>query len=216
MFDLSKECNIVALDAYYVLLYIVGLLPVVPGVVTHCGDLGKLSFRPAKLERDDHLVIVKLPFKGFDYSQLNNIIIKTLSKELRDQDFVKIAQMMKKMMSTIKRKNKLSEKIDNIHLTTKLSEKTKCKILSAWFSDAILGPFCITRSLHMIEFSQILPSNAICCQTTNKLRYLLPFGSFWDFEMDHAILMDKNYFVISGQDNVAMEYPRRLIISTLD
>ena len=60
----------------------------------------------------------------------------------------------------------------------------------------------------MIDYGEEISSTCLANETTNKLRKSLPYlNFFWHFVMDHVIMVDKNYFVISGEKNVEMCYP---------
>ena len=205
VFDLSKESNLVPLDPYSLLLYIAGLLPAIPGILIPCGDYGYASFRPAKLERDDHLILIKLTNK-LDPQNLEHVI-DAFCDDLGTDVFIKVGKMMKKVITTMKKRKKkqsVFDQICNLVLTGTMIKTTKKEILHLWFSDAILGPIFITRSLELIEFDEAVESKAIYCSTTNKLKAKM---SFWQFTMDHVILMDKNYFIINGKDCEDMDYP---------
>lgn len=224
VFDLSKETNVSCLDPYFVLLYIIGELPVVPGMTVDTAShvVGRrVSFKPAKMQRDDHLVICKYHPEYFSYKLQ---IIQTIaeSPDLSDEKFVKIAELMKQRISTIrklKKKNhnkiKHFQMIKDINLTSssKLSLQTKREILNLWFSDAITGPICITRSLEVIEFSDELTSDVLMNETTKKIRNVVGKHNFWQFKFNHLMLVDQHYFLISEQESVAMNFPAEIGIS---
>ena len=210
VFDLSKESNVVPLDPYSLLLYVGGLLPAVPGVLVPCGNYGYVSFRPANLERDDHLVLVKL--KNQSDPEVLETVIQALCEDLGDDVFIKVGMMMKKMITTMKQRKKkksIFQRISSLVLTQPTSSDTKKEILLLWFSHAILGPVFITRSLELIQFDEPVASKAICCSTTNKIKGRNRW-SFWDFSMDHVILMDRNYFIFDGEDCEDMDYPQEI------
>lgn len=224
VFDLSKEINISCLDPYFVLLYIIGELPVVPGMTVEAASqiVGRrVSFKPAKMQRDDHLVICKYHPEYFSYKVQ---IIQTLaeSSDLNDEKFVKIAELMKQRVSTIikvKKKNhnkvKYFDMIKDINLTSssKLSLQTKMQILNLWFSDAITGPICITRSLEVMEFPDELTSDVLMNETTKKIRDVVGKHNFWQFKFNHLMLVDQHYYLISGQESFVMNFPDEIGIS---
>ena len=222
VFDLSKETNISCLDPYFVLLYIIGELPVVPGMIVEAAShiVGRrVSFKPAKMQRDDHLVICKYPPEYFSYKVQ---IIKTIASDLSDEKFVKIAELMKQRISTItkvKKKNhkkiKHFKRIKEINLTSssKLSMETKIEILNLWFSDAITGPICITRSLAVMEFPDELTSDVLMNETTKKIKDVVGIHNFWQFKFNHLMLVDQHFFLISGQESFDMDFPIDIGIS---
>ena len=103
VFDLSKEINIVAFGPYCVLSYVIGELPAFPCILQVSGDI-KIAFRPAKLERDDHLVVAKLKHEHQPHDL--NIIIEILMHDLTEENFIKIGYTMKKFISTIPKDKK--------------------------------------------------------------------------------------------------------------
>ena len=211
VFDLSKELNICSLDPLSTLLYATGFLPVIPGSLIHCEGYGNLSFKPTQLERDDHLIIVKLPTK---WSKTDvDKIVDVLVQNLPEDELLKLAQMLQKFISTkkeyTKQQKKIVKSIKTLDLSNKLNENTKHKILLCWFSNVMVGPFCITRTLEYIQFNNnnALSVEDIGCEIINKLKNCLEDSTFWKFNMDYVIIMDKNYFLISGQENELMKYP---------
>ena len=215
VFDLSKETNLICMDAYCLLLYITGLLPLIPGKLLETTPLGKLSYRPAKLQRDDHLVIVKIE-NPFTANQLK-LLIQTIPDYISDAKLIIIAQIMQQITATIVQPNNaqqpLFDRIRNIKLTEQLSKETKIEILHLWFTNAISGLFCITRSLEFIEFDKPLSAKSISCELTNKLKQLdeAEWRLCWENEMDHVILMDTNYYIIPGKYKFIINYPMDVI-----
>ena len=212
VFDISKESNLVPLNAYCLILYIAELFPTIPGILLPCANYGFASFSPAILQRDDHLILVKI-INQFEPQHMNHII-EVLCDNLGDHIFIKIGQMMQKMITTInikklKKKQGLFVRICKLVLIGTITKETKNEILHLWFSDAIVGPIFITRSLDLIKFDEPMKADSICCEITNKLKKKIG-DSFWNFSMDHVILMDKHYFVIDGQNCKDMDYPKEI------
>ena len=216
VFDLSKELNICPMDTFSALLYVTGFLPVIPGSLINCDGYGHLSFKPRQLERDDHLIIVKLPHKWSrtDVDKMVDVLLQNLPED----ELLKIGQMLQKFISTKKELTRdqktFVNSISNLDLSNKLNHDTKHKILSCWFSNVMVGPFCITRTLDYIEFNNnnnnALSDDDISCEIINKLKNCLEDSTFWKFKMDYMIIMDKNYFTISGRENELMKYPLQI------
>lgn len=218
VFDLSKELNICPMDTLSALLYVTGFLPVIPGSLINCAGYGHLSFKPRQLERDDHLIIVKLPHKWSttDVDKMVDVLLQNLPED----ELLKIGQMLQKFISTKKEyatdQKTFVNSMRNLDLSNKLDQNTKHTILSCWFSNVMVGPFCITRALEYIEFSNnnnndnALSDDDISCEITNKLKNCVDDSKFWKFNMDYMIIMDKNYFAISGRENELMKYPLQI------
>ena len=217
VFDLSKELNICPMDTLSALLYVTGFLPVIHGSLINCDDYGDLSFKPRQLERDDHLIIVKLAHKWSttDVDKMVDVLVQNLPED----ELLKIGQMLQKFISTKKEyttdQKKFVKSIRNFDLSNRLNQNTKHKILSCWFSNVMVGPFCITRTLEYIEFNNnnnALSDADISCEIINKLKNCMEdsIKTFWKFNMDYMIIMDKNYFAISGRENELMKYPLQI------
>lgn len=212
VFDVSKEINLVPMDPLLLLLYVTGLMPLVPGVTMSCGKFGVLSFKPTQLERDDHLIIIKEP-NGYTSKQVL-AIVNTFAQDLPESILIKIGEMLQKFIATKKcetiRSQKMRgtlSKISTLQLSSRLTWETKESILKLWFSNAIEGPFCITRALDYVEFDNDgLSSDAICCESLTRLKKCISSAEFWQFKMQFIIIMDEHYFVISGRESEIMKY----------
>ena len=202
VFDVSKELLIVPMDPLFVLLYVTELLPVVPSITQSCGGFGNLASTPTQLERE--------PNKWTKKEVL--AIVNAFVQDLPESTFIKIGAMLQKFIATKKQPTRSQKveafpKIKNLQLSSRLTQRTKQLILKLWFSNAIEGPFCITRALDYMEFDNDgLSAHAIRCQTLTKLKKRLPSTEFWAFKMQFIIIMDKHYFVLSGRENEMMKY----------
>lgn len=214
VFDLAKELHLLSLQPLTILLYVIGSLPAVPGILIRCGELGLLSFKPAQLDRDDLLTIVKGSNK-LSKEDLK-IIINVLADELIEDNFIKIGKLMQKFISTKRKEVSRDDasalrRIKYLGLSpTELTRNTKKSILKLWFSDIISGPLFITRSLDYIEFDGDKGRHAsdLDCGVVNKLKKRVSGSSgFWCYRMNYVIVMDKNFFCISGAANEDMNYP---------
>lgn len=215
VFDLSKEINLIPFRPLLALMYITGSLPVVPGCYIKCGgDYGHLSYKPRRLERDDHLIIVKLQ-NSFNKKH-TKLLIDAFVEDLSDDTLIKIGKMIKKFVRTKKHSTKeqkrLFKQIITLDLSTSLSEKSKKAVLRYWFSDAMVGPICITRSLSYMEFEDdALAADVLCSKTIQKLKESVPsFSECWKFKINYVIFMDKHYFCITGAENETMQYPLQI------
>ena len=212
--DLAKELHFVSMQPLPILLYVIRQLVAVPGFVRSC-KFGYLSFKPVQLDRDDLLTIVKA-HNRLDDTDLKTII-DILASQLTEDNFIKIGKLMQKFISTKNKKGStvdkaLLRKIENLELSaTELRKSTKIRILKLWFSDVINGPIFITRSLDYIEFggAKGISASELGCGVVNKLKGRLSGRcvAFWQRRMNYVIVMDKNYFCISGAANEAMNYP---------
>ena len=219
VFDLSKEINLIPLRPLFCLMYVTGSLPVIPGCYIKCGrDYGQLSYKPTRLERDDHLIIVKLP-NSFD-EKYTKLFINAFMEDLTDDIVIKIGKMMKQFVTTkqdyTKEQKQLFKEIIDLDLSTSLSEKSKKAVLRYWFSDAMVGPICITRLLGYIEFDddEALTADSLCSKTIQKLKdSVSSFSAIWKFKMNYVIFMDKHYFGITGRENDIMHYPLEIVAS---
>ena len=209
VFDLAKETNFSCLDPYSLLLYLTGSLPAVPGTLNNAGNLGWLSYRPPNMERDDHLVIVK---SNEQYPEEHlKVMIETIASDLNEDEFIKIGFLMKKRILTIKKKSKTKgqfyKRIKSIDLESPFSKESKIEILNLWFSDAICGAFCITRTLELIDYPNFLTSDALMNATSAKIKAVFGTQNFWNFQMNYLILIDQNYFLIGGEESEDMDFP---------
>ena len=215
VFDLSKEINLIPFQPLFGLMYITGSLPVIPGCYFKCGaDYGQLSYKPRRMERDDHLIIIKLP-NCFNEKQ-TKLLINAFMEDLSDDYLIKIGKMMKQFVRTkqhcTKEQKRLFKEIINLDLSTSLSKKSKKAVLRFWFSDAMVGPICITRLLGCIEFDDnALTADALCSKTIQKLKESVSsFSAIWKFKMNYVIFIDKHYFGITGRENDTMHYPLQI------
>ena len=206
--DISKPLNIISFSPYFCLLYINGMLPVIPGILVESKHKELLSFKPAKFEPYDHLVIIKTKHNYTD--EQIEVIVEVLINNLNDDQFIKLAEIMKKRLtksSGCKISNASQAQLDKLNLIPPLTTKTKNCIICIWFGPEISGLFMISRALNIIEFKDPVSSDILLCEITNKIKSYKKDYNFWRFEMNYMILMDQNYYVINGPESEDMEWP---------
>ena len=221
VFDLMKEDNLFVLDPYSLLLFLTKKLPAIAGMSVLLGpqqnpnisNLLITTFRPASLERDDAIILIKSylsPKEQFDEPSMK-IVVDAIINGFSDDDFVQIGNEMKKFVVKKTAKNMdqktLFDKIIRLNLNTKhIARETKVQMLRLWFTNAISGPFCITRALDIVSSDHVLHSDAISCSITREIKNNAA-NSFWNFNMSYLMVTDTNYYVISGDINEAMDFP---------
>ena len=177
-FDISKQDNLWCCNDYMLLLYLWGKLPAIPGLAMKIGkdkETGRwvtAAFGPANQERGDHVVLMK-NYQPSRSKCVLRVIICQLITDFGDDKFDQLICEMKKFILTKTRKSRKKQKLFGGISTIKnngssLSQKMKVKALELWFSHAITGPKCITRSLDLVSSNVALKNGASSCQTTTK------------------------------------------------
>ena len=220
VFDISKPDNLWTLNDYMLLLYLWGKLPAIPGVGIKLGlDKGtgrwrSAAFCPANQERDDHVVLIKdcLPPRS---ERDEKVIICQLISDFGDDKFHKLICEMKKIVVTrttkSRKRQKLYDRISAINNNAQsLSTKVKVEALKLWFSHAITGPYCITRSLDLVTSNVTLNGGAISCETTRRIGMKLGVNNFWNFDINYFNFVDDDYYVINGGDSKELNFPKCL------
>ena len=59
----------------------------------------------------------------------------------------------------------------------------------------------------MIECEEGIESIAIMNRTTSKIKSVVGGKNFWKFRFDYTTALDKNYYVMSGAESEAMDFP---------
>ena len=218
VFDISKPDNLWCCNDYMLLLYLWGKLPAIPGVGLNFGmDKGKwlkAAFAPEHQERDDHAILMK-NYRPALPKRVLKVMISQLIADFGDDKFNRLISEMKKIIVTKTTKSKEKQKLfDRISAlpngagSSSLSRKIKVEVLELWFSEAITGPYCITRSLDLVSSNIALNSGAFSCETTRKIRMKLGLENFWDFDINYFNFIDKEYYVINGGDSEELNFPK--------
>ena len=100
-----------------------GELPVIPGKLFYIPKNGSSSFKPIKLKRDDHLMIVK--HKETATARRIKTIIDIIIRELKDDKLVNVGELMKKWTSTLAKQTRTHQRILELSLDTPSSTETK-------------------------------------------------------------------------------------------
>ena len=222
VFDLMKEDNLYVLDPYSLILFLTKKLPAIPGVAVFLGpkqhkmsqEIIVTSFRPSCLERDDAIVLIK-SYVDKQSPDLLEIVIKELIAGLSDEELINLGYEMQKFVvkqTTMNEPQKsLIDRIMRMNLGGRsITRSTKMEILSLWFSNAITGPFCITRALDLIGGHHLLNSNAVSCSITRSIQDQIGSDKFWNYSISYLLVTDPNYYIISGDINERMHFPREI------
>ena len=97
--------------------------------------------------------------------------------------------------------------LEKIELELPLSKERKKEILKSWFGDAVTGPICIMMTLELLECGE-LNSQRIMSNLTKKIHSMLHRMNFWNFHFNYLILLDENYFLITGFEAELMNFRR--------
>ena len=139
-----------------------------------------------------------------------------------DDKFIQLIKDMKinvnSKKATSPTKEKLFKRIMQINTDCQsLPEKIKIEILQCWFSEAITGPYCITRCLDVVTSNELLNDKALSCDTINKIK--LKTGdysrNFWKFNIKFLNLIDNKYYLITGHECEALVFQILLSINIL-
>ena len=223
VFDIAKPDNFWCCDPYILLLYLWGKLPAIPGIESQLlfinnGTEGIIptAFGPANQQRDDHMIIVKRE-QGPPSQPVQDAIISQFMQDFNDDKFIQLITQMKYIVTTKSTtspvKQELFNIITNINIAcTPLSTETKIQALKCWFSNAITGPYCITRSLDVVTSNLKLNQGAIECDSTTKIRSKLNIDGFWKFSIQYLNLIDNKYYVINGKQSDDLNFPQDIAI----
>ena len=204
IYDTGRYANFYGLTPYHLLLYILNKQPWIAGVL-HDTSHGQYSYGPRGWERDDHVVLVK------EKNQLKddetNELIEKLAENLSKDEVDKIQRIMQKFIAT-KSENKDNNIINSLNIENKeinFKEET-IRTLQSWFNDFLLGPFCITRSICYDNSVSLTATQLADPLTAKLLNEMKSVDDLWSFEADYLLLLDSNYFVISGKNNEEMQW----------
>ena len=221
VFDLMKEDNLYSLDPYSMLLFITKKLPAIPGVSVFLGpekhklseEIIVTSFRPACLERDDAIVLIK-SYVPEHNSEMLEIVMEEVIRGFNDKELFEVGFEMKKFVvkqtTMDETKRGLFDRISRLNLSGSLTRETKHEILTLWFSNAITGPFCITRALDLIGGQHVLNCAVISCAITRAVQARVGCDKFWNFAISYLLVTDPNFYIISGDINQEMNFPRQV------
>ena len=94
VFDTAKETNISCLTPYSALLYVIRKLLVISGKIFDVSKHASSSFKPIKLELDDHSMIVRHK-ENLSTKRMNKVIDIIIS-QFHDAKLVNVGELIKK------------------------------------------------------------------------------------------------------------------------
>ena len=209
IYDTSKKSKFHGFGPYQLLMYMTQRQPWAIAMTVQYGDHGPLAFVDREWSRDSHAVLVKHPnaLNQKDTRKLINI----LALKLKDEEIEMILKRMVKRMASIRGSSNDDERkemdriidIEARNENGRFDLKRKKEILHYWFSDIIIGPLLITRTLGLQELSH---SSEIMDPLTTRLRLRMN-PKFYEFDVDHITILDDLYFLIPGGDAHDMQWP---------
>ena len=204
IYDTGRYANFYGLTPYNLLLYILKKQPWIAGVI-HDTSVGKFSYGPRGWVRDDHVVLVKEKCKLKD-SEKNELIDK-LSDNLSKEEVDIIQRIMQKFIAT-KGNDKGCDIINSLNVEKKEVDLKieSIKTIKMWFDNVVLGPFCITRSVCYDDSVNLTAAQLADPLTAKLLNEMEMVEDFWCFEVNYLLLLDSNYFIISGKNNEEMQW----------
>lgn len=210
IYDTSKKAKFYGFTPLQLLSYLFGLQPWAVNFAEDAEEHGILAFVDTEWDRDDHAVIVKERNK-LDEETLKTVI-DILADKLSDENVEILLMRMTKRMATMDEKEmdenemkdmKAITMIEKTNVEGEFNVKTVKKILNIWFSNSIVGPFLITRSLSVHELDDY---DDIMDPLTREIQSQM-MEDIFDKVVDHIVILDDRYFLISGKDVYDMAWP---------
>ena len=210
IYDTSKKAKFYGFNPLQLLSYLIGHQPWAVNFAEDVDKYGTLAFVDTEWDRDDHAVIVKQRNK-MDKQTLETVI-DILAEELTYENIEIILMTMTKRMTTLEEKEMDEYEMKDMQSITKIEKsnvneefdiKTVKNILKIWFSNSIVGPFLITRSLsiHYVD-----DYDSILDPLTRKIQNGM-MEDIFEKMVDHIVMLDERYFLISGKDAYDMIWP---------
>ena len=210
IYDTSKRAKFYGFTPLQLLSYLIGLQPWVVNFAENHGGHGMLAFVDTEWDRDDHAVIVK-ERNQMDEQTLETVI-DILAEELSDGNVEILLMRMSKRMATMDEKEMDKDEMKEMQTIKMIEEsneegefniKTVKKILKVWFSNNMVGSFLITRSLSV---HQVDDYDSIMDPLTREIQNKM-MEDIFEKRVDHIVILDDRYFLISGKDVYDMAWP---------
>ena len=159
--------------------------------------------------RDSHAILVKQ--RNQMKKKQTKQMVKILAEYLTDGQIETVLQQLMKRTVTVEEKededeSKMIKQIASIqsqNLDGKFTNIKKREILYLWFKDIVIGPYMITRSLSTFDITNY---DTIQGPLIKIIRSKMDTDLF-GMELDHITLLDDRYYLISGADAKAMDWP---------
>ena len=213
IFNTSSRSKWYGFEPYHMLLYIIGKQP------WHIGELhdggtgyGRLGYRDPDWARDSHAVLFKTSL-DLEEEQVTELV-GCLAEALEDEDVDKLLKVMIKRMSTMTTNDDNKETIQTLKALDKkivgerIFEKEQRKvILKGWFTDVIVGPIGITRSLSVQnaekskDFMDPITEYVVDEMSTD----------IYGIDVDKVTILDHKCFYITGEAAEEMEWPKEVM-----
>ena len=208
IYDLSKNSKFHGMHPYQMLMYLLGYQPWTISVAFDCAVNGVnelMAFDDIDWTRDSHCVLVKKPTDWtHDYTIC---IIECLFAELTTGQLQIIQKLMIKYSSTLNPNELLSQMCHRISTLKLDTQEDAIILLHYWFTDIIVGPLLITRSLKQLQLNEY---DLLIDPVTNSLIQKITAAkleNFYSFDVKSITMLDDQYFVISAKDKKRMKWP---------
>ena len=213
VYDVALRSKFHGFTPLQLLAYILGSQPWAVSTSREVSDDLAVGYVDTEWIRDSHAVLVKQ--KNILTKKQSKQVIQILVDHLTNEQIEIILQRMVKRTATMeekedKEKNKVIKKIilmETENLDGTFTKERKQEILEVWFGNVVIGPLMITRSLslHNVEDYDFIEGPIIKI-IRNNMDIDLYSG-----DLDHITLLDDRYFLISGEDATAMNWPHDIM-----
>ena len=186
-----------------------GYQPWAVGTGRETTDGNTIGFVDNEWISDSHAILIKQRNKM--KKKETKQVIKILVEYLTDGQIKTLLQTLVKRTATVEEKKDKVERnlinqiksIQSENLHGHYSKIKKQEILQLWFKDIIIGPYMITRSLSTYDVTRYEEiEGPLVGFIKNKMD-----TDLFSMKLDHITILDDRYYLISGTDAKAMDWP---------
>ena len=206
----SKAYNAGCIEPYSLFLIMMGYDPWFIGKAQGIAGAPNLSFYPANMEKNDHLMLVKC--KNTLSEKRTKFIIKRLVQVLPYQELNKFVLKLQKRVAT--HPSSAYAEIRSLRINQNNAKQIGKKALEIWFSKRIMGSYLLVRVLSVNKLHHKFPSLALANEITSSIIGLgknkCDGDKFWEFNPRYIIMTDSRMYSLTQEESDKLNYPTKV------